>query len=437
MIADLPSRALRRARSAIGTAAGRMPQLSHPATGPLLLLMIVGGVVLRVQNIGRPFEYGFDEPGWVGAARQYLLCQPDVAECCHPPLTKLLIDVGMVLCGDNPVGWRFMSLVLGIQSIVLAYFVASALFDDRRAGWLAAAFLAADGFFIAFSRDAFSEGMMACFVLWSMLAAVKARGWGGVLVSAVLVGLAGSIKWSGMAAGLPVCFAILLRRRVPWYSLVCFLAVPIVHLVVWVIGLKMLGRPADVGSVIAEIQHRKSLHLNFPHGANPAESAWYSWFIAYHPIVLNRSHEGGMARISSSVANPVLLIAWDACLLALAAVGAALVLRVRAVRERWSTIFDAEATRGILVLTVGFVSMMLLWMSGRIVSYWYHYLTPWAFGVTLLGGIVSRLDRRYPKSVFVFVAAVLAVFIYFAPVWAELPISVEAVNHRLIFPAWR
>ena len=78
--------------------------------------------------------------------------------------------------------------------------------------------------------------------------------------------------------------------------------------------------------------------------------------------------------------------------------------------------------------------MMLLWISGRIVTYWYHYLTSWGFTLLLLAGVTARLDRRYSKHVLIFVLLVLAVSIYFAPVWAELPISLAAAHRRLIFP---
>ena len=70
---------------------------------------------------------------------------------------------------------------------------------------------------------------------------------------------------------------------------------------------------------------------------------------------------------------------------------------------------------------VSWVSMMLLWFTRRITTYWYHYLTPWGIALVLLAGVVARLERRYPKGVLSFVLVVAAVFIYFAPVWAELP----------------
>jgi len=433
----LPGRAGDLARSVWRAVRDGLPRMSHPATGYLLALMIVGGVVLRVQNVGYPFQYGFDEQQFVSAARQFLICLPDTGECCHPPLSKLLVGVGILLFGDNPMGWRYAALCLGIQCIVLVFFLARELFQDPRAGWLAAAFMAVDGFSLAFSRDAFPEGMMSCLVLWSMLAAVTARGWGGVLACAVLVGLAGSIKWSGFVVGLPACVALLTLRRVPWYSLAAFAAVPLVHLAVWMIGLALIGHPNDPLSVWEEINRRKSLHLGFPHHANPAESAWYTWFIAYHPIVLKSAHSGGTVRLASSVAHPLLLLATNACLLLVPVAGAAWLLGVRGWRERWSRLFDAPANRALLILWVAWLSMLLLWISGRIVSYWYHYLTPWGLVLPLTAGVVARLERRSPKGVLIFVALLLAIAVYYAPVWAELPISTSAMHRRLIFPLWR
>jgi dolichyl-phosphate-mannose-protein mannosyltransferase len=432
----LLARVVQFATSGWKAAVARAPRMSHPATGYLLLAMIVGGVVLRIQNVGYPFHWGFDENQFVGAAHQFLTCVPDTGECCHPPLSKLLIAVGMLLCGNNPMGWRFMPLCFGIQSIVLAFLIASSLFEDRRAGWLAAAFMAADGFYIAFSRAAFPEGILACLNLWCIFAAITARGWAGVLTCAVLVGLAASVKWVGLLVGLPACFAILLLRRAPWYTLASFVVVPFVHLGVWMIGLKLIGHPNDPMSVVSEIQARMNRHLGFPHHTNPLESSWYTWLVMYHPFVIKSAYQGAKARLASPVGNPLLWFTADGCLLALPVVGAAWALSTRW-RERWSRWFDARCNRALAILGVAWLSMMLLWISGRIVTYWYHYMTPWGLAMILVAGVISRLDRRFPKGVLVFVVLVLAIAVYFAPVWAELPISVSAAHRRLIFPLWR
>jgi dolichyl-phosphate-mannose-protein mannosyltransferase len=411
------------------------PRMSRPETGFLLVFMVLAGIVLRIQNVGYPFHYNFDENQYVGAAHQFLVGVPDTGECCHPPLSKLLIGVGMVLVGNNPMGWRFAPLVFGLQSIVLVFFIASALFEDRRAGWLAAAFLAADGFYLSYSRAALPDGILACAVLWCMLAAITARGWGGVLACAVMVGAAASIKWVAVLVGLPACFAILILRRAPWYSIVSFAVVPFVHLGIWVIGLRLIGHPSDLMSVVAEIRHRAGIHLGFVHSTNPLESPWYSWLVLYHPFVIKSAHLGANVRLACSVGNPLLWIAADACLVALPVIGVALALRP-GLRARWLTWFDAGSSRALAILGVSWVSMMLLWFTKRIVTYWYHYLTSWGFAIMLVAGVASRLDRRYPRGVLLFVLLVLAVSIYFAPVWAELPISVSAANRRL-FPLWR
>jgi dolichyl-phosphate-mannose--protein O-mannosyl transferase len=117
-------------------------------------------------------------------------------------------------------------------------------------------------------------------------------------------------------------------------------------------------------------------------------------------------------------------------------VGTAWALRTRW-RTRWSRWFDSDANQAMAILGVTWLSMMLLWISGRIVTYWYHYLTPWGFAIMLVAGVASRFERRFPKEVLAFVICVLAISIYFAPVWAELPISISAAHHRLIFPLWR
>jgi len=425
------------ARSGWKAAAAWGPRTSHPATGYLLLLMIIGGVILRIQNVGYPFHYGFDENQYVGAAHQFLVCLPDTGECCHPPLSKLLIGVGMVWFGNNPMGWRYVPLCFGLQNIVLVFLIASSLFADRRAGWLAAAFMAVDGFYISYSRAALPDMILAGFVLWSMLAAVSARGWGGVLACAVLVGLAASVKWVGVLVILPACFALVMLRRVPWYTMVSFVVVPFVHLAIWMIGLKLIGHPNDPMSVLAEIGARAKLHLGFPHHTNPAESAWYTWLVLSHPLVIKSTYSGATARLASSVGNPLLWLTADACLLLLPVAGAAWALRMRRWRERWSHFFDARSSKALAILGVSWLSMMSLWLSGRIVTYWYHYLTPWGLSITLVAGVFARLDRRFPRGVLFFVILVLVISAYLAPVWAELPISVAAAHRRLLFPSWR
>jgi dolichyl-phosphate-mannose-protein mannosyltransferase len=411
------------------------PRLSHPTTGPLLAFMIVAGVVLRVWNVGYPFHTGFDEHQYINAAHQFMVGGSDT-ECCHPPLSKLLVGIGMVLLGNNPEGWRYTPLVFGLHSMVLAFLIAKSLFRDRNAGWLAAAFMAADGFYLSYSRAALGDILLSGLVQWSVFAAVAARGWPGAITSAVLVGLAASIKWVGLLAGLPACFAILLLRRAPWYVIFAFAVVPVVHLLVWMLGLFLIHLPNDPLSVYETIIVRKNFHLGFPHHTNPHESAWYTWLVLYHPILVRTAHVAGKVRYASAVSNPLLAVSFDVCLVALPVLASAAALSLRW-RERWKRWVDTGSSKALAILGAAWLSTMLLWMSGRIVTYWYHWLTSWGFGIILVAGVVSLFERRYPKGVLLFVGCVLAVAIYFVPVWAEMPISHANAIRRLPFPSWR
>jgi dolichyl-phosphate-mannose-protein mannosyltransferase len=405
-----------------------------PKTSVLLGLMIVGGIALRIQRLGVPFEFTFDEQLYVDAAHHYLLHIQDLSTC-HPPLSKLLLDVGMLLFGNNPIGWRFMALCFGIQVVFLAHWVASSLFEDRRAGWFAAALVAADGFFITYSRCALPDGIMACFILWALLAAFSARGWPGLLVSGVLAGIAASIKWSGLMVVLPACLAVFLLRRAPWYTIASFAVVPVVHWAVWVLGLRVMGHPSDLVSIVRVIQGFLNAHLSFPHN-NPLSSSWYTWPVLYHPIVLKYSWCGVRARYGTSMGNPLVWFTSELALFGLPLIGAVVATRARW-RARWNGWFDHQFTKALVISAVGWIAMLLPWLLSRSRTFWYHYLPSWTFCILLFSGLLARLERRSPRGVLVFMLLVVAVAGFYAPVWGEFPLTTAQANLRLIFKPWQ
>jgi dolichyl-phosphate-mannose--protein O-mannosyl transferase len=213
-------------------------------TSLLLACMIVGGVILRIQGIGFPPRFTFDEQFYAPTSHHFLLGVPDIHDY-HPPLGKVLGTIGLLLFGFNSVGWRFIYLCFGLQTIIIAFWLAREIFASRRAGWLAAAFVAADGFFIAYSRTALIDGMLTCVVLWSLLAVVTARTWRGVAVAAIFIGIATSIKWSAAQTVVPAVLALLLFRRVPWKTIFLFALAPISHFLIWMGGLYLMGHASD------------------------------------------------------------------------------------------------------------------------------------------------------------------------------------------------
>ncbi|HVZ71175.1 MAG TPA: phospholipid carrier-dependent glycosyltransferase [Polyangia bacterium] len=405
------------------------------ATVVALLAMIVGGVVLRCWNIGFPPRFTFDEHHFIPNARHYIVGDPDDND--HPPLGKLFIAISILTFGDNPTGWRAASLIFGLQTIVVAAALARELFEDRRAGWFAAAFFAADGFFLAYSRTALLDGSLACLVLWSVLAAVTARTWRGVLVSAALVGLAASVKWNGGFAVIPAALAVWQMRRAPRWTILLFGFAAVVHLGLWFAALPLSGQPASLHVLFKTVWDLVKHHVELGHRTNPLASSWWTWPLLVHPIVVKLADRGASKFYSASVGNPLLFVSATLAVL-IAFVGAPLARVNAKVRARLEPLADPVLVRAAIVLAGGWFALMAPWILGRgTYTFWYHYLPPYGLALVLVAGTIAHLERRFERDVATYVLVALALLIFFAPVWGEFRISEGSANDRLIFPGWK
>jgi dolichyl-phosphate-mannose-protein mannosyltransferase len=426
------------ADAARADAIARWKSMARPAqiTTALVGVMIVAGVVLRIQGIGYPASYTFDEQFYAGTSHHFIIGVPDRHDY-HPPLGKLLGTIGLLLFGFNSVGWRFMYLCFGLQTMLVGYWLAREIFADRRAGWFAAAFMAADGFFIAYSRAGLIDGMLTCLVLWSMLAIVTARSWRGVFATAVLVGMAASIKWSGAMTLIPTVAALLMLRRVRWYTMFWFAVTPVVHLAIWWLGLFVMGHPYDPMSVWNVLTNSFLSLAGTAIYDNPLASAWYTWPVLYHPIVVKLWTHGTSNTYASSAGNPVFW--FPASLLVM---GLPLARGVTALwaggRARWSRAFDRDFTKAALLLAIGWIGLLFMWSVtlGKHM-FFYHYMPSYGFAIVLVAGCAARLERRLPWVVMGFVVLAVLVAIWFVPVWCEFPLPVRQANWRLLPIPWR
>jgi dolichyl-phosphate-mannose-protein mannosyltransferase len=403
-----------------------------------LAVMVIGGVWIRIQGVPWPNWFTFDEEPFVKNAHSYALGVPDNND--HPPFGKLIISLGMLVFGYNSLGWRFGPLLFGLQTIYLAYWLGRLTFGNKRAGLMAAAFVAADGFFISYSRSGLLDGTMISFMLWGMVAALAARTWKGVVASAVLIGLSTSIKWSGAMTAIPAAVALLMMRRVSIYSILLFGLIPVVHTLVWMGALTLTGKPNSPIATWKVIIDLYKHHLDLGHYKNDLSSPWYGWPILMHPIVIKLSTSGLKSRYSSSVGNLVLW--WTSTLFVVAFPIATAVLAVRTRFHRyWFQIIGAPTTRGVFLMLLGWFIFMAPWLATRGTrgnyTFSHYYLPCYAFLLVLLAGLAAHLERTRPKLVAGYIGFALAMSLFFAPVWGEFPITTATANLRLWFPGWR
>jgi predicted membrane-bound dolichyl-phosphate-mannose-protein mannosyltransferase len=163
-----------------------------------------------------PAEKIFDEIYYARAGEEYLK-HIEIFEFTHPPLTKLVVTLSMMLfgglhgLGDTAVGWRFLNVVVGALTVGVLYLFAKRLTRSTFFSVAAAVMLVCDGFHFVQSRIATPEITVAFFSLttiyafyrvWTASAARRAAAWDtsrGAIVTAAVILIVGAVIAGGVA----------------------------------------------------------------------------------------------------------------------------------------------------------------------------------------------------------------------------------------------
>lgn len=235
---------------------GLRPRAWRPTTayrvmgwlGPLIIAVTF--FIVGLSHIGTPERLMFDETYYVKDA--YTLSQlgyeadweGDDADArfivgdystmvekadyvVHPPFGKWLISVGITIFGpQNPIGWRFSSLVFGSLMILLLGRIALRMFRSPLLATTASVLLAVDGQTITAAGIGILDVFLAFFILAGFWALLRDRQWTRarlahlvahapperpnysprvgirwwLVATGILTGLACGVKWSGIYA---------------------------------------------------------------------------------------------------------------------------------------------------------------------------------------------------------------------------------------------
>lgn len=432
--------------------ASRWRSAAIPTTLAILAL------VLFLPRLTTPPTYVFDELYYAYTAGRYvagdpgaydtaILPQDDPAiEWTHPPLAKLVIAGGILLFGDGPVGWRAASVLFGVLGIVVAYFLAREIAGSRAVGAVAAGLLLFDGLYFVESRIGTSNMLLLALANGALLATVFAlkappsQLGPPLLAAGILLGLALATKWSAVALagliGLAVCWRGFwgwrVRRRAgdavaarAWAAAylrwlpVAFVVVPVAIYLGSYLHFFLSGH--DWAGFID--LHRDMLAYHRGVGApHPDSSPWWEWPLAAGPVwyfVAERRREGVFVFANS---NPLLV--WP------------MVVAVAWVAVDWWGRRPAALT----VLLIGFFGQWLPWALAPRGTFSYHFLPALPLGCA--GVAVLVVDAWNGGSwrrgfAVAYVVAAVAVFAFFYPLYAAVPLTPEQLDARLWFDAWR
>lgn len=484
-------------------------------------------LVLRIWGLGTIDELIFDETYYVKDG--YTLTQqgvemdwpeePDAAwergevdgyldtgaYVVHPSLGKWLIGAGMTALGaDNPWGWRIAVALLGSLSVLMLARIGRRLFRSTTVGLIAGLLLAIDGLHLVHSRTSLLDLPLTFFVLAGFgallidrdrhreqLALETARlrvaglapprlglrgGWRPWRITGgVLLGMACSVKWSGIYFLAVFGIMIVLwdwwaRRTIEqrdwllgglWRDAIpAFLATvgtaAVTYLLSWSgwlltsigYGRHWATEQEGGGTGFAPLDalwslwhyHRQAyefhvgLDSEHPWQANP-----WGWPLMLRPTnFYYRSYDYGemgcqVERCAShilSVGNP--LIWWLGTLAVL----------VTLVLGLWFR--DGRALAALSGIVAGYLPWVLLYEGRTIFTFYAVVFEPWLILCLayVLGLVVGRRradpERRLAGGLFVGSLLVLIVLVsaFFWPVWTGQVIDLEQWQWRMWLPSW-
>ncbi len=105
----------------------------------------------------------FDELYYAVTAYQYIYHAP-LYVTNHPPLGTLIIALGILIFGMNPLGWRIMAYLCGVIMVPLIYYFAKKVFKSNRAAIFAALLLMFDFMHFTINRYALIDSMVTLFI---------------------------------------------------------------------------------------------------------------------------------------------------------------------------------------------------------------------------------------------------------------------------------
>jgi dolichyl-phosphate-mannose-protein mannosyltransferase len=163
------------------------------------LVIAVASFFLRIFDIASIKTMIFDEVYYVDGARDLLKYGVEVSGSepefvVHPPVGKWMIASGIKLFGDNALGWRFATALVGSLMILLVALIAHRLFYSPLLTALASALIAIDGLALVHSRTALLDNFLAFFILAATYFFISRKYWW----TGLFLGLALATKWSAL-----------------------------------------------------------------------------------------------------------------------------------------------------------------------------------------------------------------------------------------------
>jgi len=403
---------------------------------PVLLALLIGIAALLLFGIGmqRPSILMFDEVHYVPAARVLIdLSHPVNIE--HPLLGKSLIALGMLIFGDNPIGWRVMSVLAGALTIAGVYTFALLLTRATRPALFAALFAMLGQLVFIQARIGMLDAFLGLFLVWAGAAFLWAmqgdsrRAWWRWAACAALFGCAVAVKWAAVPYVALACVAFLWLRRghaerfggVGWFSGLAVLGgVSIAtYFLTFAPAFFYTTNPLTLGKLIPfqlEMWKLQTQALT-PHNY---QSDWWSWPLLIRPIWYFYEPDQGATRGVLLIGNPAVM--WGG-LIAVAACW-------------WAGLRDKAGVP--LFAAILWTFSLGVWaVIPKSLGFYYYYYLPGIILSVVLAVAFQHYAARVKRNDEWYLVLCVGLFAYFYPILAALALPhTRGFERWMWFPSW-
>jgi len=408
-----------------------------------IIALTVFSFITSLININFPAHKIFDEVYRITRAEMFFSGQSYFSP--QPRFGKALLILGMLVFGDNPLGWRIIQVITESLLVPVGYLVAKKIFKYKYSGLLTAFFITFELIYLAYSRVGVTTMNLAFFRVLSLLLFIlstenkdlKSKVF--YFLCAIITGLTIAIKWTALSL-LPIFWLWGKTKNNLKNTLHKNLSFKILFLVIIVLTytLTFMGEKGNfqydhlkynmpdsnfIEGLISWHKLAFNTHLH-AHNHHPCSSKWYTWPLMYKPMLMYWSFDTISKKITCILGfgNPI--IWWSGIL---------------AILFQLFLLFFKRDRIMIFLLGSYFISFLPYTFITR-PMFLYHYLSSLFILILILEYTFVNLykEKKYLRPVLMLlIGLIVAAFFYFYPFVNGYPISIEEYKHRLWFESWR
>lgn len=388
----------------------------------------------------------FDEVYYVKTALEYLKkISPTLSE--NPHLSTFIIAIGVAVFGENPFGWRIMPLICGTLLLIIIYLFALKLFQQRKIALIAVFLLMFDFMHFTINRYALIEPEVTLFLsleyyfLYQYFCATKAKNLKEeqryLLYTGICLGLALACKWIALFSITPIGLMLIFTRINSTRSITMLswlinttLSIIIVPCLIYTISFVPYSFITNQSSLFNLVINAQKFMIWFHStGINELHSIlqgskWWSWPLNTQPMnIYSLLTNSNQVITINLMGNP--LIWW----LGIPAVGLTTVYAIK--QQKLNYIF--------IILII--LAQLLPFAFISRISYIYYFYSITPFWILAIAASIQILLKSSTTKinilVYLYLAAVVGLFVLFYPVLAGVKIDSNYILKYLSwYPSW-